>query len=84
MAKYAYCLGIRLDSNFTEIACSLREGCPYYRNTNLSESLSHPETYEELDTYNMNKCKYESLCKKEENYGHQEDTSLLALMTKKH
>lgn len=80
---YFYCLGIRLDSNYQEVVCKVRDKCPYYTNTNLSVAMSRPTEYTELDTYNMNQCKYESLCKKEEDCGHQEDTSLLALMTKK-
>ena len=55
---YFYCLGIRLDGNYQEQTCKMRECCPYYTNVNIGVALSHPETYQELDTYNSNECKY--------------------------
>jgi len=57
-----YCMGIRLDGNFNEYACRVRDHCPYYSNNRLSEFFSHPELYQELDTYNNRKCEYEELC----------------------
>lgn len=54
--KYGYCLGIRVTSDFMERICQNREGCAYYLNTRLSDALSHPEKYEEIDTYNDKEC----------------------------
>ena len=51
-------MGIRLDGNFMEVTCKYRERCQYYTNTDLSVALSHPEQYQELDTYNNGQCKY--------------------------
>lgn len=55
---YYYCLGIRIDDVYAERACTMREKCPYYCNNNLGIALSHPEQYQELDTYNNKTCKY--------------------------
>ena len=55
---FGYCLGIRLDDGFNEVTCKLRDNCPYYTNTNLGVALSHPEKYQELDTYNSCNCKF--------------------------
>lgn len=54
---FFYCLGIRLDGNYKEQTCKMREQCPYYTNANLGAALSHPEQYQELDTYNSDECK---------------------------
>ena len=56
--KYSYCFGIRLDGNYNEVTCKIRESCPYFKDNRLSEFLSRPDTYQELDTYNNEKCKY--------------------------
>lgn len=53
---YSYCLGIRLNSNYQELACAYREKCAYYTNTNLSEAFANPDSFEELDTYNDKEC----------------------------
>lgn len=55
---YSYCLGLRLDRTYNEIACEHRSRCPYYTNVRLSIAFAHPETYQELDTYNQEPCKY--------------------------
>ena len=62
---YDYCLGIRLDANYQEQACKVRDHCRYYSDNRLSEIFSHPELYQELDTYNNKKCEYEELCNTE-------------------
>jgi len=54
----SYCLGIRLDANYMEQACRMRDLCPYYTGVGLGAALSHPEQYQELDTYNNNECIY--------------------------
>lgn len=51
-------MGIRLDPNFMEEMCKLREHCPYYTNVSLGVALSHPDDYQELETYNSNECIY--------------------------
>ena len=53
-----YCFGLRLDINYMEQKCQHRDVCPYYTNVNLGVALSHPDEYQELDTYNNNNCKY--------------------------
>ncbi|MBR1448335.1 MAG: hypothetical protein IJ588_06285 [Prevotella sp.] len=55
---YAYCTGIRVNDAFQERTCENREHCPYYTNVNIGVALSHPEQYQELDTYNNNQCPY--------------------------
>ena len=55
--KY-YCLGLKLDDSYMEVVCPVRGKCPYYNYTPLGVKLSHPEQYSELDTYNIEKCKY--------------------------
>lgn len=62
-----YCLGIRLDRNYNEVTCRVREQCGYYRNNDLSEFMSHPDEYIELDTYNNSECEYEKLCEQKTN-----------------
>ena len=56
--KYSYCLGIRLDMNYQEQTCKIREGCPFYSRNDLDKILSNPEQYQELETYNSEECKY--------------------------
>jgi len=56
-----YCMGIRLDSNYMEKTCKNREYCPYYHVDGLSDFLSRPDEYQELDTYNNNQCEYENI-----------------------
>lgn len=55
---YHYCLGLRLDLDYMELACEYRDRCPYYANNDLGTALSHPEQYQELPTYNSQLCKY--------------------------
>ena len=55
---YCYCLGIRTNDIFQERVCENREYCPYYCNVNISDAMSHPDVYIELDTYNNKQCQY--------------------------
>ena len=61
---YSYCLGIRLNGSYQEVACKKRDNCPYYMNTDLSKALGNPAEYIELDTYNSNECLYYALSDK--------------------
>ena len=49
-------MGIRLDVNYMEVTCKFRERCEIYLTTNLSEALSDPESFTEVDAYNNKEC----------------------------
>lgn len=51
-----YCMGIRLDVNYMEVTCRFRERCEIYLTTNLSEALSDPDSFTEVDAYNNKEC----------------------------
>jgi len=55
---FYYCLGIRLDQNYAEVVCPYRDRCIYYTNAPLSITLSRPDDYSELNTYNDKECIY--------------------------
>ena len=69
---YYYCMGIRLDQNYQERACKVRDSCHFYSEGRLSEFLSKPDTYAELDTYNNEICLHERQCEKNSNLNSRE------------
>ena len=55
---FYFCLGLRLDCNYAEVVCPFRDNCIYYTNAPLSKTLSRPDEYTELNTYNDKECIY--------------------------
>lgn len=56
MEKKKYCMGIRLNQNYQEVTCQVREKCAIYLLTNLSEAFRNPDYFEEVDSYNDKEC----------------------------